>query len=630
MANPELLRLIDSIHRDKDVDKDIIFEALEAAMLSAARKQCGNRPEVTVQIDRETGAINVFDGEVQLDPLELGRISAQTAKQIIIQRIREAERDVVYADYERRIGEIVSGVIQRYEGITVVVNLGKTEGYLPKREQVPGETYRPGERVRALVLDVKKLGPKVKITLSRTHPDLIRRLFELEVPEISDHTIEIKALAREPGARSKVGVFSVDSKVDCVGACVGVRGTRIKNIVDELNGEKIDIVRWSDSMDLFIANALRPAEISTIHMDADRMRAVVLVPEDQLALGIGKKGQNVRLASKIVGWDIDIHSAQEFENIKEEAKQDFAKLGGIDARTAAKIVESGIYSLHEFADSDGESLFEFEGITKENLDALQDAAIAMIREKRRAVEARKVAEAAQKAAETAAAATAAEAPPEGGAAAPAEAAAEVPAEGAETSGPEAVPSETPEGEPAPAETGAAPEPPPAESAEPAAQGPSATEPAEAGAEAPSEAAETPADEGPPESPEPAAEEPAPAPESTEVEQAGTAETEAEEPPATAEAPAEETGESGPETTPEPEAPATQEPAPQDGPQAAAEAERETVAEAEPPAPSEAPAEDAPAPSEEATDATAPSREAESTREDAGGDGSVEENKESGP
>jgi len=614
MANPELLRLIDSIHRDKDVDKDIIFEALEAAMLSAARKQCGNRPEVTVQIDRETGAINVFDGEVQLDPLELGRISAQTAKQIIIQRIREAERDVVYADYERRIGEIVSGVIQRYEGITVVVNLGKTEGYLPKREQVPGETYRPGERVRALVLDVKKLGPKVKITLSRTHPDLIRRLFELEVPEISDHTIEIKALAREPGARSKVGVFSVDSKVDCVGACVGVRGTRIKNIVDELNGEKIDIVRWSDSMDLFIANALRPAEISTIHMDADRMRAVVLVPEDQLALGIGKKGQNVRLASKVVGWDIDIHSAQEFENIKEEAKQDFAKLGGIDERTAAKIVESGIYSLHEFADSDGESLFEFEGITKENLDALQDAAIAMIREKRRAVEARKVAEAAQKAAETAAAATAAEAP----------------AEGAETSGPEAVPSETPEGEPAPAETGAAPEPPPAESAEPAAEEPSATEPAGAGAEAPSEAAETPADEGPPESPEPAAEEPAPAQESTEVEQAGTAETEAEEPPATAEAPAEETGESGPETTPEPEAPAPQEPAPQDGPQAAAEAERETVAEAEPPAPSEAPAEDAPAPSEEATDATAPSREAESTREDAGGDGSVEENKESGP
>jgi len=621
MANPELLRLVDSIHRDKDVDKDIIFEALEAAMLSAARKQCGNRPEVTVQIDRETGAINVFDGEEQLDPLELGRISAQTAKQIIIQRIREAERDVVFSDYERRIGEIVSGVIQRCEGITVVVNLGKTEGYLPRREQVPGETYRPGERIRALVTDVKKLGPKVKITLSRTHPDLIRRLFELEVPEISDHTIEIRALAREPGARSKIGVLSVDSKVDCVGACVGVRGTRIKNIVDELNGEKMDIVRWSDSMDMFIANALRPAEISTIHMDADRMRAVVLVPEDQLALGIGKKGQNVRLAAKLVGWDIDIHTAQEFENSKEEAKQDFAKLEGVDERTAAKMVESGIYSLHEFADSDRESLFEFEGITEENVDALQDVAIEMIREKRKAEGERKAAEAAQKAAEEAAAAAAAaagEAPAEGEEAAPAEGDAEAPAEGAETSEPEAAPSEAPEGEPPPTEVEAAPEMPSSESVEPATEEPPTTEPTEAEAEAPGEAAETPADEGSPESTEPAAEETTPDEEPAEVEQEeATEETEAEETPATAEAQAEEADE--PETTPEPEASEPQESAPQDSPEAAAE-------EAEPPASSGAPAEDTPAPSEEATDAAATNSEEENTGEDTGDDGSVEENK----
>ena len=310
------MRLVDSIHRDKDVDKEIIFEALEAAMMSAARRQSEDEEEeeeVAVNIDRETGAITVKAGDQELDPLALGRISAQTAKQIIIQRIREAERDVVFSDYESRVGEIVGGVIQRFEGSSIIVNLGKTEGILPRREQVNGENYRPGERIRALVLDVKKLGPKVRISLSRTHPDLIKRLFELEVPEIADHTIEIRALAREPGTRSKIGVFSIDMKVDCVGACVGVRGTRIKNIVDELNGEKIDIVRYSDSMDEFIANGLRPAEISSIYMDSTRKRAVVIVPEDQLALGIGKKGTNVRLASKLVAWDIDIHTADEYE-----------------------------------------------------------------------------------------------------------------------------------------------------------------------------------------------------------------------------------------------------------------------------------------------------------------------------
>lgn len=415
--NAELIRLVDSIHRDKDVNKDIIFEALEAAMLSAARKQFGNRPEVTVQINRETGDIVVSDGETQLDTLTLGRISAQTAKQIIIQRIREAERDVVFQDYERRVGEIVNGVIQRSEGSSVVVNLGKTEGYLPRREQVPGENYRPGERIRALVTDVKKIGPKVKITLSRSHPDIIRRLFEIEVPEISDHTIEVKALAREPGARTKIGVFSTDSKVDCVGACVGVRGTRIKNIVDELNGEKIDIVRWSDSTEMFIANALRPAEISSIFMDSARRRAVVLVPEDQLALGIGKRGQNVRLASKLVGWNIDIFTATEFENRREQAKKDFAQLPGIDERLAAKLVESGVYSLSELADSEPEHLTRFDEIKAENVDALQGAALEMLRARRKEMEAQAAAASAAAAAASAAAAAASAAAAAAGAAA---------------------------------------------------------------------------------------------------------------------------------------------------------------------------------------------------------------------
>ena len=390
----ELLRLVDSIHRDKDVDKEIIFEALEAAMMSAARRQSEDEEEeeeVAVNIDRETGAITVKAGEQELDPLALGRISAQTAKQIIIQRIREAERDVVFSDYESRVGEIVNGVIQRFEGSSIIVNLGKTEGILPRREQVNGENYRPGERIRALVLDVKKLGPKVRISLSRTHPDLIKRLFELEVPEISDHTIEIRALAREPGTRSKIGVFSNDMKVDCVGACVGVRGTRIKNIVDELNGEKIDIVRYSDSMDEFIANGLRPAEISSIYMDSTRKRAVVIVPEDQLALGIGKKGTNVRLASKLVAWDIDIHTADEFENRKEETKEYLTRIDGIDERLAAKLVESGIYSLEEFADSEPEMLATYEQIDLEAVDTMQDRAVELIRERRKLKEEEKIA-----------------------------------------------------------------------------------------------------------------------------------------------------------------------------------------------------------------------------------------------
>ncbi len=488
-GNPELLRLVDSIHRDKDVDKNIIFEALEAAMLSAARKQIGNRPEITVTIERESGQINVYDdGELQ-DVLDLGRISAQTAKQIIIQRIREAERDVVFGDFEKRMGEIVSGVIQRYEGPSVIVNLGKTEGFLPRREQVPGENYRPGERVRALVLDVRKVGPKVRILLTRTHPDLIRRLFELEVPEINDNTIEIKALAREPGARSKIGVFSIDSKVDCVGACVGVRGTRIKNIVDELGGEKIDIVRWSDSLEMFIANALRPAEISHIHMDSQRERAVVIVGEDQLALGIGKKGQNVRLASKLVGWDIDIHTTDEFEKSKDTAKEDFAKIEGIDERLAAKLVDSGVYTLHEFADSETELLVGLEGITEENVEELQDKAVLLIRVKR---EEAKLAEEAKQAEEAAAAAAAA--------------AGETPAEDAAT---DDEPAEASEGAPA-EETQAAEEPSPEAAAEAASEEPASEEPAseEPPAEEPAAEAEAQVPAAEASTEEPPAEEPA--------------------------------------------------------------------------------------------------------------------------
>ena len=320
--NGELLRLVDSIHRDKNIDKEIVFQGIEQALASAARKAYAT-DEVSVTIDRDTGEIEASENGRHVSPRELGRIAAQTAKQVMIQKIREAERDVIYDEYERKLGLIVNGTVQRFEGSTLVVNLGKTEGILPKGEQIPGEAYQPGERIRVLVSEVRKVGPRVKIILSRTHPQFIRRLFELEVPEVAEKIIEIKGLAREAGVRTKIAVSSIDSKVDCVGACVGVRGSRIKNIVDELNGEKIDIVRWNDSAEVLIMSCLKPAEISGIDLDSRHHRARVIVPDDQLSLAIGKKGQNVRLAAKLCGWELDIVNPQEAAELqaKEEAER---------------------------------------------------------------------------------------------------------------------------------------------------------------------------------------------------------------------------------------------------------------------------------------------------------------------
>lgn len=308
-----MLRLVDSLHRDKEIAKDVVFQGIEAALTTAARKHFKSQNAISIRIDRNTGEIIAMEGDHKIDPSELGRITAQTAKQVIIQKIREAERDVIYEDFFSRKGTIVSGTIQRFEGPTIVVNLGKTEGFLLKSDQILDEHYNTGERIRAVVLDVKKVGTRVKIFLSRTHPDFVCRLFELEVPEIAEGTIEIKSLAREPGYRTKIAVFSSDPNVDCVGACVGVRGSRIKNIVDELNGEKIDIIRWSDEPEILLPNALKPAEVSGIILSAENQVATIVVPNDQLSLAIGKKGQNVRLASRLTSWDIDIITESELE-----------------------------------------------------------------------------------------------------------------------------------------------------------------------------------------------------------------------------------------------------------------------------------------------------------------------------
>ncbi|HOV77291.1 MAG TPA: transcription termination factor NusA, partial [Sedimentisphaerales bacterium] len=314
IMNQELLRIVDNIARDKNIDKESIFADLEEAMVSAVRKHFGDaESEILVQIDRSSGRVAAFKDGQPIDIKRLGRIPAQTAKQVMIQKIRADERDSIFSEFAQRKGQLVSGAVVRYEGGTLIVNLDHwTEGFMPKGEQIMGQTHRPGERIRCLILDVKETASQVKIILSRTHPDFIRRLFESEVPEIAEGIIEVRALAREAGYRSKVAVTSFDDKVDPVGACVGVRGSRIKNIVDELGGEKIDIVRWNESSQTLVANALMPAKVSEIALCFELGRATVVVDEDQLSLAIGKHGQNVRLAARLTGWDIDILTPDEY------------------------------------------------------------------------------------------------------------------------------------------------------------------------------------------------------------------------------------------------------------------------------------------------------------------------------
>ena len=342
MQGSELLRLVDAIHRERNVDKEVLFQALEHALLTAVRKKLGEQARVAVNIDRESGDPRIVgpDGDMKLS--DLGRIAAQTAKQVFGQILREAEREVIFSEFDRFQRALVTGTVYRLDGTAVIVNLGRTEGYLPKHEQVRGETYRVGDRILCYVVDVKKIGSRVKIILSRSHPDMLRRLFEREIPEIADGVVDIVALVREAGYKTKVACTSLDPKVDPIGACVGVRGTRIRNIIDELNGEKIDIIRWSDSPEELMINALKPAQINSITLFEDIKKALVVVDEDQLSLAIGKKGANVRLASKLGGWDIDILSEQEardrglFDDGSADSESDAAE--GDGAASAADAV----------------------------------------------------------------------------------------------------------------------------------------------------------------------------------------------------------------------------------------------------------------------------------------------------
>ena len=350
--NQELLRIVENIARDKNIDKELIFIDLEEAMVSAARKHFGHpESEIEVHIDRQTGQITAFKDKVQIDIKQLGRIPAQTAKQVIIQKIRAGERDSIYSEFVQRKGEIISGTVVRYESGTLIVSLDRwTEGFMPKGEQIMGQTHRVGERIRCLILDVKETSNQVKIILSRTHPDFIRRLFELEVPEINEKIIEIRALAREAGYRTKVAVNSLDDKVDPVGACVGVRGSRIKNIVDELGGEKIDIVRWNESSQVLVSNALMPAKVSEIALCFELGRATVVVDEEQLSLAIGKHGQNVRLAARLTGWDIDILTPDEYNQGIERMANCIKTVEGADDTIIDKLIALGVISIADLDD----------------------------------------------------------------------------------------------------------------------------------------------------------------------------------------------------------------------------------------------------------------------------------------
>ncbi len=358
------MRIVENIAGDKNIDKESIFVDLEEAMISAARKHFADPDSnIVVNIDRSTGEITASRDEVLIDIKQLGRIPAQTAKQVIIQKIRADERDSIYAEFVQRKGEIISGTVVRYESGTLIVNLDRwTEGFMPKGEQLMGQTHRVSERVRCLILDVKETSSQVKIILSRTHPDFIRRLFALEVPEISEKIIEIRALAREAGYRTKVAVTSFDEKVDPVGACVGVRGSRIKNIVDELGGEKIDIVRWNESSQVLVSNALMPAKVSEIALCFELGRATVVVDEEQLSLAIGKHGQNVRLAARLTGWDIDILTPEEYNQGIELLANCVKTVEGADDTVVDKLIALGAISVADLDDIGAEPLVKELGI----------------------------------------------------------------------------------------------------------------------------------------------------------------------------------------------------------------------------------------------------------------------------
>ncbi|MBE9532339.1 MAG: transcription termination/antitermination protein NusA [Proteobacteria bacterium] len=417
MENRKVLNLaniIDQVGRDKGINKEVLIDALESAMLKAAEKRFGSTKNIEAHYDEEAGEIELFlfkvvvediededlhitlDEARELDPdaalgdelgvklnaAEFGRIDAQTAKQIIIQKVRDAERDIIFEEYSAKKGEIITGIVQRFERGDIIVDLGRAEAIMPKKEQVRREGYRQGERIRGIVSDVRQDSKGPQVVMSRTHPDFLIQLFKMEVPEIYEGIVEVKGAAREPGDRAKIAVYSHTSEVDPVGACVGVKGSRVQSVVQELKGEKIDIVHWSDDQAIFVKNTLSPAQISRVVVDEAEHSMEVIVPDDQLSLAIGKKGQNVRLAVRITGWRIDISTEtdtsesedapltpdeafrQEVEKASaaEEALNDIASIDGVGPKSVELLQEAGLDTIEKIAGASVEELSAVEGI----------------------------------------------------------------------------------------------------------------------------------------------------------------------------------------------------------------------------------------------------------------------------
>ena len=388
--NPQdLLRIVDSLHREKQIDPELVMQAIEAALITAAKRQFGDEAQVDIQIVRGVGTINAtVDGRV-LSQDEIGRIGAQTAKQVIIQKLKEAERDARLDEFHEQVGQLVTGIVQRTEKGLTIVQLGNVEAILPKSEQIPGEAYHNGSRVRAVIYEVKASGNRVKIILSRTKGTLVQRLFEQEVPEIAEGVIKINAISREPGYRSKVAVSSSDQRIDCVGACVGMRGNRIKNVTSELAGERIDIVRWSDDPMVLIPNALQPAQVEQVLLCDMIGRAIALVNDEHLSQAIGRFGQNVRLASKLCGWDIEIMTAPELERQIERAMEAFMQIDGMTEEVAQQLVEQGYLSFDDLSVIEPEALIEMGGYTEEQVNAIVEQAEQRAEEQEAEEEARK-------------------------------------------------------------------------------------------------------------------------------------------------------------------------------------------------------------------------------------------------
>jgi len=402
----ELLAIIEQIEREKGIKKEVLIEAIESALLSAAKKVIDIKPdeELKVKLDAATAKIRVFRNNEEITNIDFGRIAASTARQVIIQKMREAEKDVVFNEFQGRVGEIVSGTVYRFEKGNIIIDLlGKAEGILLKREQSPKEEFRQGQRIRAYVAEVRKESKGPQIILSRTHTNLVKKLFELEVPEIYEGIVEMKSISRQAGERTKIAVWSKNEKVDSVGACVGMRGNRVRNIVNELQGEKIDIVRFNEDIKEYIKAALSPAKVAEIKLDKERLKAEVIVDDDQLSLAIGKHGQNVRLASRLIGWELDIRTkttaAQELEakakleaKVKEEKKQEepqvqkpkekvklrkkkkegvsLEELAGLGDKTLVSLKEAGINSVEDVLKAGLEKLVEIKGIGTKKAEKL--------------------------------------------------------------------------------------------------------------------------------------------------------------------------------------------------------------------------------------------------------------------